>query len=912
MLESSWIGAMQEEIHEFERLEVWELVPCPNKVLLIKLKWIFKVKTDEFSGVLKNKARLDNPWHVYKVNKALYGLKQAPRAWYDMLSSFLISQHFSKETPMVEKNKLDADLQGKQVDATHCRGMIGSLMYLTSSRPDLIHAICLCARYQAKPTEKHLHAVKRIFRYLKGTIHLGLWTEYQLADIFTKALPREIFNFLIKKLGMRSMSPKTLKSLAEEEDKTMNTPVQQTALENALVSPDNRVKIGKLPNQEFVEPPNDEEIASFIKELGYKGDIESITKTFKSTNLIGDVLQQNVDFVDLLWEDFMFQIDNKDTSVVRQENMPDPRFTKVIINYFISKDKSISIRNILFLHTVQDDSLLGTLKFVSKTEEHQVYGALIPAKMTNLKMHNSPAYETILAYATGPIPPKKARKFKKPASLSKKKTLVAVEESAKKHVKKPAARRHSAGVQIRDTPGVSVSKKKAPAKAKRSKGIVLLSEAALLEEAQMIKAIKRSKQETNIHQASGLGEGVGLELEVPDEPKGKLIDTKSDDDDDDQQDDEEYDRINEEMYSDDVELKYTELEGKGKDDEEMTDVGHVDAEHENINQEVAGDQVKDDAQETVTAAHATQNIKFHYQIISMMEIIVQHEDPSIQTSPLLTVPISIIPETSTAPATTIPPPIPPFIPIPQQSTPIPTPTTTETTTSTTTIPNSTTLSAIHQRVSDLEKEVTILKDINHDSAMALYHALMESIIEDEDAMDKCVADRLKKRKPDDADKDESPPAGPDQWLKRKKMSKETKPSKKAKSTGTSKGTTKSQPKSTSKSAQAEETVFKAADTQKPERPPTLDPKWNKGKTVVVGPTHTWLSNLAKVVKPSKTCDELMSTLIYFSAYAMNRLQISDLTQADLVGPVYKLLKGICRSYVELKYNMEECYKALND
>nr|GEW02796.1 Gag-Pol polyprotein [Tanacetum cinerariifolium] len=58
MLESSWIEAMQEEIHEFERLQVWELVPCPDKVLLIKLKWIFKVKTDKFDRILKNKARL--------------------------------------------------------------------------------------------------------------------------------------------------------------------------------------------------------------------------------------------------------------------------------------------------------------------------------------------------------------------------------------------------------------------------------------------------------------------------------------------------------------------------------------------------------------------------------------------------------------------------------------------------------------------------------------------------------------------------------------------------------------------------------------------------------------------------------------------------------------------------------------
>ncbi|GJX75074.1 hypothetical protein Tco_0313669 [Tanacetum coccineum] len=76
---------------------------------------------------------------------------------------------------MVEKNKLDEDLQGTPVDATIYRGMIGSLMYLTSSRPDLIYVVCLCAWYPAKPTERHLNAVKRIFRYIKGTINMGLW-----------------------------------------------------------------------------------------------------------------------------------------------------------------------------------------------------------------------------------------------------------------------------------------------------------------------------------------------------------------------------------------------------------------------------------------------------------------------------------------------------------------------------------------------------------------------------------------------------------------------------------------------------------------------------------------------------------------------------------------------------------------
>ncbi|GKF22075.1 hypothetical protein Tco_0074397 [Tanacetum coccineum] len=103
---------------------------------------------------------------------------------------------------MVEKSKLDEDLQEKLVDATLYRGMIGSLMHLTSSRPDLIYAVCfMCPQVENGIME--LYFVR---------------TEYQLADIFMKPLPRERFNFLIEKLGMRSMSPETLKHLAEETD----------------------------------------------------------------------------------------------------------------------------------------------------------------------------------------------------------------------------------------------------------------------------------------------------------------------------------------------------------------------------------------------------------------------------------------------------------------------------------------------------------------------------------------------------------------------------------------------------------------------------------------------------------------------------------------------------------------------
>ncbi|GJR26858.1 retrotransposon protein, putative, unclassified [Tanacetum coccineum] len=132
----------------------------------------------------------DHSEKVYRLRKALYGLKQAPRAWYDELSNFLMSKGFTKGlqiyqsprgifinqakyalkilknhgidkcdsigTPLAIKPKLDADLSRAPIDQTRYHSMIGSLMYLTYSIPDLVQAVCYCAHYQARPTEKHL------------------------------------------------------------------------------------------------------------------------------------------------------------------------------------------------------------------------------------------------------------------------------------------------------------------------------------------------------------------------------------------------------------------------------------------------------------------------------------------------------------------------------------------------------------------------------------------------------------------------------------------------------------------------------------------------------------------------------------------------------------------------------------
>ncbi|CAH9102929.1 unnamed protein product [Cuscuta europaea] len=93
----------------------------------------------------------------------------------DMLKIFHIGGKSSMPTPMSPNNKLDSDPSGKPVDPTNYRAIIGSLLYLTSSRPDIVFSTCLCARFQANPKESHLTAVRRILRYLKGTVNLGLW-----------------------------------------------------------------------------------------------------------------------------------------------------------------------------------------------------------------------------------------------------------------------------------------------------------------------------------------------------------------------------------------------------------------------------------------------------------------------------------------------------------------------------------------------------------------------------------------------------------------------------------------------------------------------------------------------------------------------------------------------------------------
>nr|GEZ10122.1 hypothetical protein [Tanacetum cinerariifolium] len=658
----------------------------------------------------------------------------------------------------------------------------------------------------------------------------------------------------------------------------------------------------RLSNQAFVVPLSEEELVTFIQELGYsvKCDMLSLIHT--------DQMHQP-------WRTFAAII-NREISSARKEHMPYLRFTKVIINHFISKDKTISMRNMINFQTTHDDSLLGTLKFVSKTQDYQQYEALNPDDMINQDIKYSKAYKTYYDFATGKATLKKARKYKKVASPFRNLSLVLEEEPVEKpkRARKPTKKSTTlptAGVVIIDTPRESVPKKKTPSKVDRAKGMDLLFDAALLEAAQ-----------------------------VPDESEDKTTSTDKLT--------EEYD----EMYKDvDVKSLDAEHEKERKGDEEMTNA------NKNVSQDRSNEQVVDDTHMTLTTTHKTKgsmrssfvssdfSSKFlnldnvppaDNEVASIMNVKVCQEESSTLAPPLFTVPITAILKTSTVATTTVPLIIHPFSSILQM--------TTQTLRSYTIEFKKKAQAEKEKYIDIIEKSVKeIIKDevksqlpyilpkeisdfatpviqrtINESlenvvlakssSQPQLTYRAATSLIEFElkillDKLEKSKSYRAAeqhrdlcdalvksyqldkdlfgsygkgyslKRGREDKDKDEDPQAGSDQGLKKRKTSKDAEPPKgsmsKESKSSSSKGS-KSQSKSSGKFAQVEEPVFETADTKMPQ---------DQGDALV---------------------------------YVLHNLKIEILTQEHLVGPAFNLLKGTYKSQVELKFHCEECYKAVTD
>ncbi|GKA30159.1 retrovirus-related pol polyprotein from transposon TNT 1-94, partial [Tanacetum coccineum] len=861
--------------------------PSANKVLLIKLKWIYKVKTDEFGGVLKNKARLvaqgfrqeeginfeesfallkeevyvfqpegfvdqDNPSHVYKHKKALYGLKQAPLAWYDMLSSFLISQHFSK-------------------------GAVDPTLFTWQAGNDLL---------LAKPIEKQLQAVKQIFQYLKGTINMGLWyskdtdmsliayaaadhagskhidvryhfikeqvdngvvelyfvrTKYQLADIFTKPLPCDKFNFLIEKLDVPEVYMHQFWDSVHKHDTFYRFKLDkkkrfklniETFRDIFQICP-------KVHGQDFDALPTDEEIVSFLRELGHTREINDVIvdqmhqpwRTFaalinrslsrKTTGLDklrlsraqilwGMYYHKNMNYVELLWKDFIYQIDNR--AYKKQKKMS---YTSTECK---GKFKKASpSKEDLSLNVVPVDE---EPKSAKKKDSSSGSGA---AKIK----------PSVISEGTGAKPGV--------SDVTEEESSESEAESWRNDEDDRNNDQDSSEYDHQDDEEVEDDEEE-----KEDEFVRTLSHYSHTDD----------EDETN------------EESKVEDKAEGDK--------------DEGMDYTTNLLY-DDVDVRMNEPTHADEEfvQEEGIDAEMIDAQQGKENLENTFDQVVEDAHVTIsTVAKETEVLvtsssrssdlasKFlnfadiplrDAKIVSPMDVSVHHEVSSTQTSTLLIVPVSVI--------TTIPISLPSFTPSPLLSTPTPTSTTKETNPQYE-LPDFASVFQFNYRkiVEESLKDVVLAKESSqpkstYKAAATLTKFKLKKILIDKinrsqsylTAVEhkECYNGLIKsydldkplfstygnvyslKRSQKDKDKDEDPFAGSDRGLKKRKMSKDAEPSK-------------------ASDMPQDQEGYKGSDDEEPKR------------------------------------------------------------EAASKRPAFKLLKGTCTNYTELEYDFEECYKALSE
>nr|GEU33587.1 retrovirus-related Pol polyprotein from transposon TNT 1-94 [Tanacetum cinerariifolium] len=1042
MTEPSWIDAMQEEIHEFERLEICKLVPCLDKVFLIKLKCIYKIKTDKFGGVLKNKARLvaqgfrqeegidfeesftpiarikairifvanvahknmtiyqmdvktaflngklkeevyvsqpegfvdqDNPSHVYKLKKSLYGLKQAPRAWYDMLSSFRYHNTSPKMTtkfkmsmmgqmsfflglqtsqslkgifinqskyafeivkkygmhttdsvdkPMVEKRNWMKIYKGNQLMLHYTVGTINmGLWYLKDTdmslvayaEPimrgvktlDVVHREALNYGFQFNKIPlywdnksaialfcnnvQHSRAKYINIRchFIKEQVENGIveiyfvWTEYQLVDIFTKPLPRERFNFLIDKLEscrpsllnkpslILSLFPRRIDLISENAMEEFlvhqfwNSVYKYDTFYRFKLDKKKRFKLTlevfrdifqicpRVQGQDFDALPSEEDIVSFLRELGRGG------------------------------------------------------------------------RNKIEMHTSTDDYLINTLRFVSAKESTQIYGKLLPKTLASTEIKESKAYKTYLGYASGVVPPKIDRKFKKASPSKKDSSLIPTDDELAKKGKrvkistKKSTTTPATGIVISKAPVETQSKRKKKVDVARGKGIKLLSEVPLAEKAQIKEVRKKSLREFHRTHPSRFGmitetppsvekikssvtsEGTGDKPGVPDVTKDDSTESESEswgfDEDDSNDENDSENKGNDEDNKSDDDKTPSDSEKEVKDDvEEEDEFAHTppntddeeDANLESKNDDkIKGDEDKGmdyttnqfnddvdarlneltqtDEEETevpdVSFSHssdlASKFLNFSdihpndAEIVSPRDFDVHHEVLRTHTSTLLTVSVLVIPESS---------PLPQILPKEVSNFAPP---------------------MIEKMIEESLNQVNLAKvssqpQSTYEAGDILTEFELKKILIDKmhkNFFSSYDAYSLKQSRKD-KDKDEGSSVGSDRWIKKRKTSKDTEPT-----TGNL-GNDDDEPK--------KESASKRDWFTKPTRPQEpIDPDWNIGKTPQKGLTQNWLMTLvasSSTDKSLKSFDELMSTPIEFSAYIMNGLTISNLTQETLL------------------------------
>nr|GEU77679.1 retrotransposon protein, putative, unclassified [Tanacetum cinerariifolium] len=808
-----------------------------------------------------------------------------------------------------EKSKLDEDLQGKLVDATLFRGMIGSLMYPHLVDPTLLmqstyvpdygfkfnkiplycdnkSEIALChnsvQHSRAKHVDVRYHFIKE--QVENGNVELYfVRIEYQLVDIFTKPLPRERFNFLIEKHRIKSMSLDMLKRLAEETDKIMDTTrAKQKALDDELVTPANRLKIGKC-NLRLSSNLNSKEptlqvildalkLTSFYKAFVITTDVPEIymqefwvtisehhssfhfKMNGKSHTVNGMYHNKNVDYVYLLWEDLVFQ------------------------------DKAIPRRKKMFWHFARDDSMFTTIRVISKHQDIHVYGALLPQHLTNQAMLESEAYKTYQAYATGEkiLKPKYVQK-KADSDTSPKKKLISWKSSD-------------------------------------------------------------DEDDDDANDQSDDEDDDDSDSQGEDDQDDDNEQTKSDNDGDDflhpklstfDEEERHEEKQDEDVEGSDLRVQ-TPFHFESTNDEAYDDVTQrVNVEEEKLYEDMTN---KEEESSSVSSGFISNMLNPNPDIGIDSILNLNNESTS-----LVDVPVTKNLEMPLSSVTTLPPlPIP--LIQPQLQTPVPSPS--NRLRDEAQAENEDFINKLDENIKKIIKEqvkekvskilARIKKLVNDQLEYEVLtrssnksktsHAVAANLSELE--LKKIITDKMEKSS-----------AGSNrvylQVYRRVQISSKEKTSK---STGKSIEGSKSHQKYTGKSTQVEEPIHTTDDLeesvpqefdtgltkdqpveeasrlpdwfQKPAKPPTPDHDCNKTLPAAHGPIQPWISNLAQKDDCRDSFNELMDTPLDFSAFVMNRFKVDTLTLEFLAGPTFELMKRSCKSLWNLNIFLKKSTRQL--
>nr|GEZ06603.1 monodehydroascorbate reductase [Tanacetum cinerariifolium] len=658
--------------------------------------------------------------------------------------------------------------------------------------------------------------------------------------------------------------------------------------------------------------------------------------------------KRNVDYAYLIWEDFVYQVEHKNQK--KSNEMYYPRFAKVIIHHFMSKDPSILRRN--------------------------KFGAMLPIELTNDEIRNSNAYKEYYAIATGEAAPKPKASVRRTRS------------SSDTSITPPT---------VAASPRLTVSAKgKQTAKATKAKSLSAFFEVSMTKAQQLKLVTKRSMQQTYISQPSSLGadEGSGSKPGVPDVPTDESEEELSWNSTDDKGDEEEFDEEETDDETRDEESfdpipqtpESSEDEGDSEEDQGL----NIGEEERHVEEEKKDELYRDQESSSVSSQFVTsmlnptldvgmesifrttsqmdvqtptfvaplpitaptmtsstiatttttnfseviQTNQFVGAVSAIFEIVQQYMDQRMNEAVKVTVQIQsgrlrdeaqrendeflrtvdenikkvikeqvkdkvkvqvskILPRIKQA--------------VNEQL---------EAKVLTRSSHSSRTSYTIAGDLSEMELKKILIEKIEgnksiqrSDEQRNLYKALVEAYESDKiilDAYGETVT--LKRRRDDDVDKDKEPSTGPDRGSKRRREGKEPESA-----SAPSKTATRSAGRSTKGSRSRQVSASESALAEEPQqKPPTPDRDWNKTLPAVHVSIQSWISELAKQADSRSSFNELMDTPLDFSNFLMNRLRVDTLTSELLAGPTYELMKGPYKSLIELEYHLEEVYKATID